>query len=235
MVKRNPAVVIILSIITCGIYGIYWFVTVTNEIENALKSKDGSCSSGGMAFLFSLLSCGIYTYYWWYKEGQRVAALQRERNLPVNDQSVLYLILTIFGVGIINYALMQSDLNKIIDAPAVTPANTDAPRANSPFGADPFGSMPFQNGTPTQPTQPTPPPTWNGQQNGNTYGFMEGGMHSNPTPPPVQPYNVPPANDPFAAAPTSEPARFCANCGSKLAPGAQFCTNCGARNDVSNK
>lgn len=38
---------------------------------------------------------------------------QQNNNLPVEDNSVLYLILQLVGLGIINYALMQNTLNQI--------------------------------------------------------------------------------------------------------------------------
>ena len=33
-------------------------------------------------------------------------------NKSISDNSVLYLVLSLFGLQIVNYALMQSDLNK---------------------------------------------------------------------------------------------------------------------------
>ena len=33
--QRNIAVAIILTIVTCGIYGIYWFVKLTDEMNYA--------------------------------------------------------------------------------------------------------------------------------------------------------------------------------------------------------
>ncbi len=57
MVKeRNIAVCIILSLVTCGIYMIYWFICLTDEANNASNSTG---TSGGMAFLLSLVTCGI--------------------------------------------------------------------------------------------------------------------------------------------------------------------------------
>ena len=112
--KRDVLSVILLSIFTFGIYNLYWFIVVTNEIEASLMQKDGSVPSGGMAFLFSLLTCGIYMIYWYYKQGQRIAQLQRENNMQGNDNSVLYLVLAIVGMSIVNTALIQSDINGIV-------------------------------------------------------------------------------------------------------------------------
>ena len=40
-----------------------------------------------------------------YRAGQKYG-------MPISDNGTLYLLLTIFGLGIVNYCLLQSDLNK---------------------------------------------------------------------------------------------------------------------------
>ena len=40
--KRNLAVSIILSIVTCGIYGIYWFVVLTDDAKNVSGDVQGA-------------------------------------------------------------------------------------------------------------------------------------------------------------------------------------------------
>ena len=68
--KRNLAVSIILTIVTCGIYGIYWFIVMTDDTKNV--SGDINGASGGVAFLLTLVTCNIYGYYWAYKQGERI-------------------------------------------------------------------------------------------------------------------------------------------------------------------
>ncbi len=111
MTQRNIAVSIILTIVTCGIYGIVWFVMLNDEIRNA--SKDYGMPSGGVAFLLTIVTCGIYGIYWAYKMGKAITIAKQEAGLPANDNSVLYLILQIFGFAIVNYALMQNEMNNI--------------------------------------------------------------------------------------------------------------------------
>ncbi len=111
MTQRNIAVSIILTIVTCGIYGIVWFVMLNDEIRNA--SKDYGMPSGGVAFLLTIVTCGIYGIYWAYKMGKAITIAKQEAGLPANDNSVLYLILQIFGFAIVNYALMQDEMNNI--------------------------------------------------------------------------------------------------------------------------
>lgn len=110
--QRKVSVAIILTIITCGIYGIYWFIKLNDEI-NALNG-DTNDTTGGMAFLFSIISCGIYAFYWMYKMGDKLDSIASKHDMPQNSRGILYLVLSIFGLGIVSYALMQDSINKVI-------------------------------------------------------------------------------------------------------------------------
>ncbi len=111
--KRDVAVAIILTIITCGIYGIYWFIKLNDEINAIANKKDGT--TGGMAFLFSLITCGIYTFYWMYKMGDILDDVAVSKGMAPGSRGILYLVITLFGFGIISYALMQDSVNKMLD------------------------------------------------------------------------------------------------------------------------
>lgn len=112
MKRRDPVVAIILSIVTCGIYALYWFVCMTND-SNEL-ADDPNATSGGMALLLGIVTCGIYLIYWNYKMGKKMYEIQLKNNVPATDNSILYLILSIFGLSIVNYFLIQSEINKFI-------------------------------------------------------------------------------------------------------------------------
>jgi hypothetical protein len=109
--QRSVGMAVVLSLITCGIYGIYWFIVLTNEVG---KLSGDHTFTGGKHFLLSLVTCGIWSYVWSYQIGKQVGAAQHQRGLMVSDNSVLYLILTFFGLGIVAYALAQSDVNKLV-------------------------------------------------------------------------------------------------------------------------
>lgn len=116
MVKnRNIVLQIVLSLVTCGIYGIYWFITLTDD---AARKADDPNFSGIKAFLLTIVTCGIYGIYWYYKMGKTLKAAGDKNGVAIDDNSVLYLILGLFGFGIICYCLMQSDLNKMADVQA---------------------------------------------------------------------------------------------------------------------
>lgn len=109
MIKnRNIALAIEFTILTCGIYGIYWFITLTNNL-NQLTPEDAYQTSGGMAFLFTLITCGIYGIYWNYKMGAKVDVV---KGVEGGNSAILFLVLSLFGLGIVNYCIMQSTLNE---------------------------------------------------------------------------------------------------------------------------
>ena len=93
MVKnKNIVVCILLSIITCGIYGIIWFINMTDD---AAYVNDDHELSGGKAFLFTLITCGIYGLYWNYKMGKELYEAKCKKGMNASDNSVLYLILAV--------------------------------------------------------------------------------------------------------------------------------------------
>lgn len=106
--KREIAICVILSIITCGIYGIYWMIKLNDEI-NALAG-DTQAQTGGMVFLLTIVTCGIYGWYWYYKMGEKCDQIKQSSS----SSAILYLILGLFGLGIVNYCLMQDTINKAI-------------------------------------------------------------------------------------------------------------------------
>ena len=109
--NRSIVTAILLSFVTCGIYGIYWMIKLNDEANVA--SGDVNGTSGGTVFLFTLLTCGIYGLYWYYQMGKKMQVVGQRYGKPINDNSILYLILGVFGVGIVNYCLIQNDLNSV--------------------------------------------------------------------------------------------------------------------------
>lgn len=111
--KRSIGLSILFTIITCGIYGLYWMVRLTDESRAA--AGDLTATSGGMALLFSIITCGIYGIYWCYRLGERLDRVRVSRGEQTGSLAILYLVLSIFGLGIIVYALAQNELNKYAD------------------------------------------------------------------------------------------------------------------------
>ena len=109
---RSIPMAIILSIITCGIYGIYWLYCLVNDLNTA-SGHEGD-TSGGMVILFSIVTCNIYGLYWYYTAGSKVGEIQEYDGRPRDTYlGVLYLVLDLLGFSIINMALIQNELNKV--------------------------------------------------------------------------------------------------------------------------
>lgn len=106
MINRRSIVSgIVLSILTCGIYSIFWLYSIVNDYcrLNGLEEK------GGMVIVLIFVTCGIYGIYWTYKMGELVEPISGQ-----NDR-VLYLVLALFGFSIVNYAIWQDFLNRYAD------------------------------------------------------------------------------------------------------------------------
>ena len=108
--QKNIVTCILLSLVTCGIYGIIWFISL-NDDANTVSGTQGT--SGGMAFLLSIVTCSIYYFYWNYKQGEKLDAARAQRGMGTSGLAILYLLLSIFGLGIVSYALMQNELNQM--------------------------------------------------------------------------------------------------------------------------
>lgn len=110
--QRNVILVLLLSFITCGIYGLFWQYSISNELKSEVPESN---LNPGLDVLLSLL-CFPYVYYWYYKASK--AAYQAELNCGMrgNDNAILNILLLVFGLGIVSMALLQSQANDIARA-----------------------------------------------------------------------------------------------------------------------
>lgn len=111
--NRGIFEVIIFSILTCGIYHLYWVYATTNELNDYLGDGD---TSGGLVLVYSFITCGIYGIYWYYRTGKRIQEAQRRALGFGNDDSILYLILCILALPVLASAIIQSNLNRVWEA-----------------------------------------------------------------------------------------------------------------------
>lgn len=111
--KRNIVTCIILSLVTCGIYGLYWFVCITDDTNAIIDDPNGT--SGIMAVILTIVTCGFYGWYWAYKCGEKIDAAKANRGIPSSNSGILYIILFALTGGIVTYALIQNELNKLAD------------------------------------------------------------------------------------------------------------------------
>lgn len=103
--SRNIVVCVILTIVTCGIYGIYWLVCLAHDAVSIKDPTDGATLEIVLMLFLPFLG--------FYLTERKFAAGCAEKGFPHNDNAVLYLILGLLGLGIVNYCMMQNDLNKL--------------------------------------------------------------------------------------------------------------------------
>ena len=108
---RNPGLVLLLSRVTCGIYSWYLIYTISNEV----KEFTGDANINPvLELVLCLITCGIYPIYWYYKYSRLVFGMQQTAGVAVpNDISIITLILTLIGLGVISMLLLQTELNKV--------------------------------------------------------------------------------------------------------------------------
>lgn len=104
MTNRSIVMMIVLAIVTFGIYGIYWYVVFQSE----LKRETGEGFWGLGHLLMTIVTFGIYGLYWNFAAGKRLA------QQGADDWSIIYFILPfIGGLGILNPFFMQHQANNL--------------------------------------------------------------------------------------------------------------------------
>lgn len=106
----KPGLGILFTLLTCGIYGLYWQYKQM-EILNAWLERDEY--SFWQWFFLSIITCGLYAVYYEYKMAKGIIEIQEENDFRVSDDlPVICIILSIVGLSIASLAIQQSNINK---------------------------------------------------------------------------------------------------------------------------
>lgn len=98
---------IILCIVTCGIYEFYWIYKVT-EFTN----QDGGEYRNPTNKLLLCLFVPFYFLYWIYVTCKKIETMSAQRGVPSNDVTVLALVFY-FVFSPVTVVVMQSSINKL--------------------------------------------------------------------------------------------------------------------------
>jgi hypothetical protein len=100
---------ILLSIITCGIYALYW---QHKQMETLNAWQEEETYSFWQYLIFGIITCGIYALYTEYKMSETIIRIQEREGWPVNRSlPILCLILSLFVSPIGSMALQQAEIN----------------------------------------------------------------------------------------------------------------------------
>lgn len=105
--NRNVVTVIILSIVTCGIYSLYWSYVTMKALD-----EEGNASNMPFIVQFILLFCYIGYIIFALNANNNLNAIRAKKGLPAKDSMVLFLILgVVFPIALV--ALVQNDINEL--------------------------------------------------------------------------------------------------------------------------
>lgn len=100
---------ILLTLITCGIYGL-WFIYDLAKDVNIMCEGDGKKTAGLLKmFLLTLVTCGIYGIYWWISIADRMYLNGSRYNVPVPNKGssvLLWMLLGLFCFAPLLYVAM---------------------------------------------------------------------------------------------------------------------------------
>jgi len=110
---RSIGLGILFTILTCGIYGLYWQYKQMETLNAWLKRDDFSF---WVWFLLSIITCGIFAIYYEYKMAKGINEIQEDNGFRVNsDLAVICILVSLFGLWIASQAIQQSAINRFYD------------------------------------------------------------------------------------------------------------------------
>ena len=143
MKKRSVAGVIILTIVTLGIYGLVWSVKTKNEM-NKLGANIPT------AWLLIVPIANIY-WLWKYSEGVEI--------VTKNKISAIMAFVLMWLLGLVGMAIIQYEFNKTGEnISQATTANTTMPNTSGATTQQPTATEPMQQSV-TPPTDSSNPPS----------------------------------------------------------------------------
>ena len=113
--KKSLLTISLLSLVTCGIYMLYWIYTTSKDVNSYMEEEYFNPS---LSAVLSLATCGLFTVYWFYKYGTIVFNdMSKKANLESYGESALVLAILLFVPFGYIYSIvaLQSKLNIIYD------------------------------------------------------------------------------------------------------------------------
>jgi hypothetical protein len=102
---------IVLSIITCGIYGLFWTARQMKAVNHLLGWDKFSFVKW---LLLSLVTCGIYHIFYEYSMAQSIVEVQEKAGRSMSSSlPVISVLLAIIGLHIVADAIQQDEINKL--------------------------------------------------------------------------------------------------------------------------
>jgi hypothetical protein len=107
--ERGVVSTVVLSLLTCGIYGMVVMYRIGEELNAHRERRD---TNPGVDLLLAIVTCNLWGIYLMYKYPRLLQETMAEEGMPTSDIGVACLLLSIFGFRVVALAILQSELNK---------------------------------------------------------------------------------------------------------------------------
>lgn len=111
--ERSGVTVLLLTFVTCGIYGLIWKYQTTDELR--IASGDESIKPG-LDLVLAFVTCGIWAIYTDYRNAKKLNDMLRALGSSRSDQSTIIILLWVFGLGFASIFLLQEEFNALAKA-----------------------------------------------------------------------------------------------------------------------
>ena len=104
---------VLLTVVTCGIYNLFWQRRQFRALNAFLGREEFRF---GMWLLLTLLTCGLYHIYTEYQMAKSVLVIQRRLGKPTTDNlPLISLLVSILGLTVVADAIQQSEINDFFE------------------------------------------------------------------------------------------------------------------------
>lgn len=125
---RNFGTYLLFSIITCGIYSLFFFYYLIEDLNTVCEPMENPNDSQKspnyiLVLIFGILTCGIYTLFWLYKQGNRIQNTGRKYGLEINENGTTLLLWPLLGIllcgfgsiigSLVSYYYFITNINKL--------------------------------------------------------------------------------------------------------------------------
>ncbi|TMK31450.1 MAG: DUF4234 domain-containing protein [Actinobacteria bacterium] len=114
--KRNPLGVLGLTLITLGIYGLYWYYKINEEIKNFTNDETISPVRSLMAFIFGWIIL-VPPFIAMYNTAKHVQEMEQRAGVQQQIEPALTVIFMLL-ISIVNGLYVQEHLNRVWDRAA---------------------------------------------------------------------------------------------------------------------
>lgn len=98
MIKhRDFITMVLLSIITCGIYGIIFWYNYSDDMNKVCYGDGKETKNFLIVILLSIITCGIYGWIWSYGVGNRLCENAPRYGLRFNEDGTTVLLWMLLG------------------------------------------------------------------------------------------------------------------------------------------